>query len=88
MQRLALALLGFYRLCISPLIPGHCRFTPSCSEYAREAILRFGALRGCLLAAWRLLRCQPLCKPGYDPVPKTLRWPAFSARGRMPIDAK
>jgi len=71
MQRLLLALIALYRYCLSPLIPGHCRFIPSCSEYAREAVLRFGPLRGTLLAVWRVLRCQPLCRPGLDPVPQT-----------------
>jgi len=70
------------------MIPGHCRFTPSCSEYAREAVLRFGALHGSILAAWRLLRCQPLCTPGYDPVPETLSWHAFNARRRARLAAK
>ncbi len=83
MQRFILALIAVYRYCLSPMFPGHCRFTPSCSQYAREAVLRFGALRGSLLAAWRLLRCQPLCKGGFDPVPQTLNWPApFSRRPR------
>ncbi|WP_243361744.1 membrane protein insertion efficiency factor YidD [Fundidesulfovibrio terrae] len=88
MQRLLLALIALYRYCISPLIPGHCRFTPSCSEYAREAVLRFGPFRGSLLAAWRLLRCHPLCKPGYDPVPTTLSWHAYIPRRRARLAAK
>lgn len=88
MQRLLLAIIAFYRYCLSPLFPGHCRFTPSCSEYAREAVLRFGPLRGAFLAAWRLLRCQPLCKPGYDPVPLTLSWPAIIPRRRARLAAK
>lgn len=47
----------------------HCRFVPSCSEYAVEAVETHGVLKGCALAAWRVLRCQPLCKAGFDPVP-------------------
>jgi len=64
-----LALLHFYKRAISPVLPPGCRYTPTCSEYAMEAIARFGACRGVLLAAWRLLRCNPLFPAGYDPVP-------------------
>ena len=59
-----------YRKAISPLLgPAKCRFEPSCSAYALVALERHGTLRGLALAVWRLLRCQPLCKGGYDPVP-------------------
>ncbi|MDR2801201.1 MAG: membrane protein insertion efficiency factor YidD [Desulfovibrio sp.] len=58
-----------YRSFVSPLLPPCCRFYPSCSEYAEEAILRHGPVRGGMLAAWRILRCCPLTKGGYDPVP-------------------
>jgi len=63
------ALLVVYQRVISPLLPPCCRFYPTCSEYAREAIARHGVLRGFRLAAWRLARCQPLCRGGLDPVP-------------------
>ncbi len=59
----------FYQRCISPCLPPACRFVPTCSEYAVEAITRHGAFKGSLLAAWRLLRCHPLSRGGYDPVP-------------------
>ncbi|MDR1038014.1 MAG: membrane protein insertion efficiency factor YidD [Deltaproteobacteria bacterium] len=59
----------FYRAFISPLTPPMCRFTPTCSAYALEALAVHGIWKGGLLTAWRLLRCQPLCKGGYDPVP-------------------
>ena len=62
-------LLIVYKRVISPLLPPSCRFYPTCSEYAREAIERHGVLRGLRLAAWRLVRCQPLCRGGLDPVP-------------------
>ncbi|MDR1208941.1 MAG: membrane protein insertion efficiency factor YidD [Clostridiales bacterium] len=59
----------FYQLCVSPHFPPCCRFTPTCSAYALEAIRRHGAAKGALLAAKRLLRCNPFHKGGYDPVP-------------------
>jgi putative membrane protein insertion efficiency factor len=58
-----------YRRWISPALPARCRFYPSCSAYAVEAISTHGALRGVRLAVWRLLRCQPFNAGGYDPVP-------------------
>jgi uncharacterized protein len=57
-----------YRLLISPLLPPSCRFTPTCSEYAIQAIEKYGALRGVYLGARRLLRCHPFHSGGYDPV--------------------
>jgi len=57
-----------YRLLISPILPPSCRFTPTCSEYAMQAIEKYGALRGTYLAARRLLRCHPFHSGGYDPV--------------------
>jgi putative membrane protein insertion efficiency factor len=61
-------ILRVYKRWISPLLPPACRFVPSCSEYAAEAIERHGVLRGGARAAWRLLRCNPLAHGGYDPV--------------------
>jgi putative membrane protein insertion efficiency factor len=57
-----------YRRGISPMLPPRCRFLPSCSEYAQEAVRRHGVLRGGLMALWRLLRCQPWGGGGFDPV--------------------
>jgi putative membrane protein insertion efficiency factor len=68
-QRAALAALRLYKLLISPMFTGSCRFIPSCSEYAREAIVRFGVLRGSMLAVRRLARCHPLGSHGFDPIP-------------------
>ena len=67
--RLFLMLIGGYRRFISPALPRACRFTPSCSAYAEEAIRRYGALRGSWLAARRLSRCHPWGGHGFDPVP-------------------
>ena len=70
MKRLLLALVRFYRRNISPLKPPCCRYTPTCSQYALEAISRYGAMRGGWLAFKRLLRCNPFYKGDYfDPVP-------------------
>lgn len=72
MKNLLLWLIRFYRTKISPNTPPSCRFTPTCSQYALTAIERFGALKGGGLALWRILRCNPLCKGGYDPVPEDI----------------
>lgn len=74
-QRVALSGIRLYKLLISPMFAGSCRFMPSCSEYAYEAILRFGLVRGSLLAARRLARCRPLGSHGFDPVPARERGP-------------
>lgn len=71
MRNALLALIRFYRKHLSGLKrTPTCRFTPTCSEYAYEAIQRFGALRGGALALWRVLRCNPFGGSGYDPVPE------------------
>ena len=75
MKRALLAPIRLYQRRISPSRPRRCRYEPTCSAYAVEAIERFGAVRGLLLAAWRLLRCNPFSHGGFDPVPRrfTLR---------------
>ena len=70
MKTLAMATLKFYKRLISPALPASCRYVPSCSEYAAEAVARHGFFRGVALGAWRLLRCNPFVRGGYDPVPK------------------
>ena len=70
MKRLLLAIIRFYQRSISPLFPPACRFTPTCSAYAIEAIERFGVIKGVGLAVWRILRCNPFGGHGYDPVPE------------------
>jgi putative membrane protein insertion efficiency factor len=75
MRALARLPVHLYRLFLSPLVGGHCRFRPTCSAYALEAIDRHGAVKGGLLAAGRLCRCHPFCRCGsYDPVPETFAW--------------
>ena len=69
MKKVLIGLIGFYRAAVSPHKPPCCRFYPTCSAYAAQALEIHGALRGALLAAYRILRCNPLCRPGYDPVP-------------------
>ncbi len=61
--------INFYRKCISPYTPPACRFTPTCSEYALQAIRKHGPIKGLGLAVWRILRCNPWGGSGYDPVP-------------------
>ena len=69
-RRFVLGLIDLYRKGISPLTPPACRFTPSCSSYAYEAVERFGVWRGVAIFLRRLSRCHPLGGRGYDPVPK------------------
>lgn len=77
MTRVLLAMLGFYRRWLSPALhslgPGGCRYLPTCSEYAADAIRAHGPLRGVSLALWRLLRCHPFAHGGLDPVPPAAR---------------
>lgn len=69
MAKLLIALVAAYRYAISPFLGRHCRFAPTCSEYAIEALQRHGALRGTWLALRRVSRCHPWNPGGYDPVP-------------------
>jgi putative membrane protein insertion efficiency factor len=68
MKAYILLMLRGYKAILSPMLPNACRFVPTCSEYATEAIDRYGAFRGGLKAIWRLLRCNPFSASGYDPV--------------------
>lgn len=67
-RRVAVAPIVVYQRVISPAFPRHCKYEPTCSRYAAQAIRRYGILRGLVLAAWRLLRCNPFSHGGYDPV--------------------
>ena len=69
MRRLFLLLIRFYQICISPLIPPRCRYVPTCSQYAIEAVQKYGAAKGGYLAAKRICRCHPFGGSGHDPVP-------------------
>ena len=69
MTAVATALLRFYKGWISPVLPVSCKYVPTCSEYAAEAVARHGLIWGACLGAWRVLRCNPLARGGYDPVP-------------------
>ncbi len=68
-RKVILYCLRFYQRSISPVTPGTCRFRPSCSEYAVQAVQRHGAMRGAYLTVRRVLRCHPLGSRGFDPVP-------------------
>ena len=74
MKYLFIAVFKFYKRFISPLLSNACRFQPTCSEYAMQAFERHGVIKGMLLTGWRLLRCNPFCRGGYDPVPDSFRF--------------
>jgi hypothetical protein len=69
MKRIALELIHFYQVAISPYIPPACRFVPSCSQYGYEAIEKYGAIKGGWMAVKRIARCHPFSRGGVDPVP-------------------
>jgi hypothetical protein len=69
MKTMLIAMLNGYKRRISPMFPNACRFIPTCSEYAVQAITTWGVVRGLGLSVYRVLRCNPFCKGGYDPVP-------------------
>lgn len=69
MKKLFIFIIKFYRKYISPMKSTKCPYIPSCSEYGMEAIEKYGALKGGVLALWRIIRCNPFSKGGYDPVP-------------------
>jgi putative membrane protein insertion efficiency factor len=81
-RRLLMGAVHGYRLLLRPWVGNRCRFEPTCSAYALQALQRHGAWRGTALAGWRVLRCQPWCQGGCDPVPDTpsLRFPTAAGR--------
>ena len=68
MKFLVLDLLGIYKAVVSPFLPPACRFEPTCSQYAAQAVEKHGAIKGTWMGIMRILRCQPFCKGGHDPV--------------------
>jgi hypothetical protein len=82
-RQVLVALLRGYRLLLSPWLGSSCRFYPTCSVYTIEALQRHGAWRGSALGGWRLLRCQPWCDGGCDPVPETFPNPAAGLFARL-----
>ena len=68
LRRIAILPIRAYQLLLSPMVGQRCKYYPSCSEYAAQAIQRYGILRGLVLAGWRLLRCNPWSRGGFDPV--------------------
>jgi uncharacterized protein len=70
MRIIFIILIRFYKKFVSPLFPPSCRFYPTCSEYAIQALDKYGVIKGGLMAGWRVLRCNPFNKGGYDPVDK------------------
>ena len=69
MKKIFIGLIKFYRKYLSPLKSTKCPYYPTCSQYGLEAIQKYGAVKGSVLAAWRILRCNPFSSGGYDPVP-------------------
>jgi putative membrane protein insertion efficiency factor len=76
LRRIVTAPIRFYTRFISPGLPSRCKYEPSCSRYAVQAIEEFGILRGLVLATWRLLRCNPLSNGGFDPVSEQRLFPS------------
>jgi putative membrane protein insertion efficiency factor len=85
MKSLALWMLRGYKRWFSPVFPPSCRYVPSCSEYAMEAVERYGAVRGGAMAAWRVLRCNPFAAGGLDPVVKDGGFCGASGDGASPV---
>lgn len=69
LSKILCGLIRFYQVCISPLFPPCCRFYPTCSAYAMEAIQKYGPFKGFFMSVRRIIRCNPFSKGGYDPVP-------------------
>lgn len=95
MKRILLALLRIYKIALSPYLGSQCRFLPTCSDYARDAIVQHGPARGTWMAACRLCRCHPFTTGGYDPVPEpethgnvATATPASAAPGRPPVTVR
>lgn len=88
MRSILILVIRGYQLLISPLLPRSCKYHPSCSQYGLEAVREFGALRGMVLAGWRLLRCNPFSLGGYDPVHDQKLFAPRPLRGHGPPSGK
>lgn len=73
LKKILIGFVQFYQKFISPMFPPSCRYTPTCSSYMIQSIERFGAIKGTGMGVWRILRCHPFVKGGYDPVPEKKR---------------
>ena len=80
MRKGFMALITFYQKAISPLLPDACRYTPTCSQYAKEAIAVHGVFKGLFLGIRRILRCNPFFPGGCDPVPEKGKWPSHDKK--------
>jgi len=76
LRRIAVAPIRLYQVAVSPALPRRCKYEPTCSRYAVQAIRRYGILRGLVLAGWRLLRCNPWSHGGFDPIESQRLFPA------------
>ncbi len=88
MKYLFLGIIKLYRLTLSKILPPCCRYYPSCSEYATFAIRRFGAVKGGYLALWRIIRCNPYGRGGYDPVPERFMFRPDKVHHTLPDDKR
>jgi putative membrane protein insertion efficiency factor len=84
LRRIFIAPIRFYQAAISPWLGPHCRFEPTCSHYAIDAIRTHGVLKGLMLGTWRVLRCHPFGRGGYDPVPAKRERGKDGRQGRRP----
>ena len=87
MRTALIAIVKAYRLLLSPWLGAGCRFEPTCSVYAIEALQRHGSAKGSVLSAWRIVRCAPWCAGGHDPVPEMWRAPLFTSLLRKPASS-
>lgn len=86
-RRILMGFVRAYQVAVSPLLPPSCRFIPSCSNYALEVLEHKSLLEGLWLIVWRLCRCQPLCRGGFDPVPPDRTGPENAAQFRQAVGA-
>lgn len=83
LQKIVIGIFKKYQKYISPLYPSVCRFMPTCSAYAITSVERFGVIKGSIMTFFRFIRCNPLCKGGYDPVPDYFTLKPFAGTEKM-----